>query len=248
MNAMRLAVLIGGVLAATAAQAQNPAAGQGPFIRAEAGISLPRDAKFREDNPNSPDCFLFVTGTTCGGTLDHLGGGWTGGIGVGYRFAGGIRADVSYHRHGGYNLKGWDPAGTYYDPDVKSDAVMVNGTFDLPVVMGSIRPFIGGGIGRSRNEMKPLNWNDPGCCRGTLTGGKKSDTAWQLTLGADIALDRGWTLEVLYRYMDMGKFVKDFGPDQATPTGTFSASGNTVGASGRLRSNEFILGIRRSFQ
>jgi len=124
---------------------------------------------------------------------------------------------------------------------------MLNGTFDLPVVLGSIRPFVGGGIGWSRNEMKPLNWNDPTCCRGTLNGGKKDDFAWQFTLGADIGLQEGWTLEILYRYADMGKFVKDFGPDQATPTGTFSASGNTAGATGKLRANEFILGVRRAF-
>lgn len=247
MKPLRLLV-IGAWLASGWAQAQKLAPGEGPYLKAEGGYSKARDASFREDNPNSPDCFLFVTGTTCGGTLDHLGSGWMLGIGVGYRFPGGIRADITYSHRDGYNLKGFDPAGTYYDPDVKSDAVMLNGTFDLPVVMGSIRPFIGAGVGRSRNDMKPLNWNDPGCCSGTLTGGKKNDTAWQLTLGADIPLDQGWTLEVLYRYMDMGKFVKNAGPDQAAPFGTFSASGNTVSATGKLRSNEIIIGVRRSFR
>lgn len=218
-----------------------------PYMKAEIGYSKSLDAKFREDNPNSPDCFLFVTGATCGSSLDHLGSGWLFGVGAGLQFPGGFRADVTYNRRTGYNLKGWDPAGTYYDPDVKADTVMVNGTFDLPVVMGSFKPFIGAGIGRSRNEMKPLNWIDPGFGSGTLNGGTKSDTAWQFTLGADIALQKSWTLEVLYRYTDMGKFVKNFGPDQATPSGCFSASCNTISATGKLRANEFIIGIRRSF-
>jgi len=205
---------------------------------------MARKAEFREDNPNSPDCFLYVTSTTCGGTLNHLGNGWTGGIGVGYRIASGFRVDLTYNRHAGYNLSGTDPAGTVYDPDVASDAIMLNGTYELPVVFGALRPYVGAGIGQSRNEMKPLKWNDPGCCSGTLNGGKKTDTAWQLTLGADIALQNNWTLELFYRYMDMGKFVKNAGPDQS---GNFSGSGSTISATGKLRADEFIVGLRRGF-
>jgi opacity protein-like surface antigen len=233
------AALIVALSAGGAAHAQKSP--PGPYLKAELGYSKARDADFREDNPNSPDCFLYVTSTTCGGTLNDLGNGWTGGIGVGYRTGSGFRVDLTYNRRSGYNLSGTDPAGTIYDPDVTSDAFMLNGTYELPMVFGAVRPFIGGGIGTSRNEMDALKWSDPGCCSGTLNGGKKTDTAWQFTLGADIALQDKWTLEVLYRYTDMGKFVKNAGPDQS---GNFSGSGSTISATGKLRANEIIVGVR----
>jgi opacity protein-like surface antigen len=222
-----------------------------PYVRFEAGMSQPEKARFRDNDPNSPNCFLIAASTTgnrCDGTLNHLGTGWTLGAGLGYQFTDRFRVDVSYNHRAGYKLKGTDPAGTDFDPDVKSRASMVNGTYNLPMVMGSIKPFIGGGIGRSRNEMKPLNWNDPGCCSGTLTGGSKTDRAWQFTFGGEILLDKGEkTLEFLYRHMDMGRFVKNLGPDQAAPAGSFNASGITGPGTGRLRSNEFLFAIRRNF-
>ena len=61
-------------------------------------------------------------------------------------------------------------------------------------------------------------------------------------------LQPGWTLEVLYRYSDMGKFVKSAGPDQFAPSGTFNASGNTGAATGKLRANELIVGVRWDFR
>jgi len=75
MNATRFALLLVGGFAVTSAEAQGPAPGPGPYVRAEVGYSMARDANFREDNPASPDCFLFVTGTTCGGTLNDLNNG-----------------------------------------------------------------------------------------------------------------------------------------------------------------------------
>jgi opacity protein-like surface antigen len=240
------ALLVGGWTLAQPASAADT----GPYVRLEGGFSQANNAQFRDNEPNSPDCFLMASGASprCNGELNHLGSGWTLGGGIGYRFSGGIRVDLSYNHRAGYKLKGSDPAGTDFDPDVKSDTSMINGTYDLPLLMGSVKPFIGAGIGRSRNEMKSLKWNDPGCCNGTLTGGKTSDTAWQLTLGAEIVFDKGEkTFEFLFRHADLGRFVKDAGPDQAAPAGTFNASGITGPATGKLRSNEIVFAIRRNF-
>ena len=213
----------------------------GPYVRAEAGSSMPRDANVRDDNPNSAECVMQPAGAgPCSGALNDLGRGRTLGIGVGYRFTEAFRGDLSYNRRSGYNLKGSDAGGTFFDPDVTSDTVMVNGYYDLPLVMNSVRPFIGGGIGRSRNEMDAIHWNDPGCCMGTLTGGKSNDTAWQLTLGADIVLAKSWMLEIFYRYADLGEIRKDRGPDQA---GTFG-TGVTGSMTGKLRADEFGIAIR----
>jgi opacity protein-like surface antigen len=225
--------------------AQSGGSGLGPYVRAEAGFSKAVNPHFRDDNPHSPNCFLLAVSGPCTGELDKLGNGRTLGIGVGYRFPGGIRADVTYNRRSGFELKGWDPAGTYFDPPVKTDTLMFSGTFDLPVKLGSFKPYVGLGIGRTKNDMKPINWFDPGCCTGTLTGGKKSDTAWQIALGGDIDLSGGLVLEIAYRYTDLGKIVKNAGPDQA---GQFFGPGSVTGpASGKLRTNELLLALRYGF-
>lgn len=221
----------------------SSSSGVGPFVRAEAGFSKAMNPHLRDDDPSSPNCFLIaLVGPTCTGELDKLGKGATIGVGVGYRFAGGIRADVSYNRRSGFELKGRDPAGTDFDPPVKSDTVMLNGTFDIPVKLGPVKPYVGLGIGRTKNDMKPINWFDAGTS-GTLTGGKKNDTAWQFTLGGDVDLTGGWVLEVAYRYTDLGKIVKNAGPDQA---GLF-ATGVTGSATGKLRTNELLMAVRFGF-
>jgi len=233
------AVLIAGPLYAQSSSSSKV----GPFIRAEAGFSKAVNPNFRDDDPSSANCFLIAAvGPTCTGELDKLGKGKTLGIGVGYRFPGGIRADVSYNRRSGFELKGVDPAGTYFDPPVKTDTVMLNGTFDIPVKLGPVSPYIGLGIGRTKNDMKPINWFDGGAS-GTLTGGRKNDTAWQVTLGGDIDLTGGWVLELAYRYTDLGKIVKNAGPDQAGLFGT----GVTGSGTGKLRINELLMAVRFGF-
>ena len=217
----------------------------GPYARAEVGYSKPRDAELRDDNPNSAECVMqTATAPPCAGTLNNLGHGWAFGVGIGYRLTEAFRADLTYNRRTGFSLSGADSAGTGFDPDVKSDTVLLNGYYDLPVTMKSVRPYIGGGIGRSRNEMDPIRWNDPGCCSGTLTGGKTTSTAWQLTLGADVMLDKSWILEIFYRYADMGDIKKDRGADQAGMFGT----GVTGSMTGKLRADELVIGIRRSLK
>ncbi len=245
-----LAVLIAGPLYAQSGSADKV----GPYIRAEAGYTKAVNPNLRDDDPNSANCFLLGTslsGRPCTGELNKLGSGWTMGAGVGYRFAGGIRAGVSYNHRSGFELKGRDPAGTDFDPPVKADTVMLTGTFDIPVKLGPISPHIGLGIGRSKNKMDAIKWFDPGppADRGVLTGGTKNSTAWQFEIGGDIDLSGGWVLEIGYRYTDLGKVVKNAGPDQApsATTGPCNASVVTVSSSVKLRTNELLMAVRFGF-
>lgn len=231
---------------ASSSEPSSAPAGPGFYVGAQVGYSDSRKADFKEDNPNASDCFLYTGATTCGGTLNHLGSSAVYGVSVGYRFSPLFRVDVSYQRRSGYNLSGSDPAGTEYDPKVKSDSVMVSGFVDIPYKIGGrVQPFVGAAVGRSRNTMDALNWNDPGCCTGTFNPGEShNSTAWQLTLGAAITLAQKLVLDVAYRYTDMGEFKKAEGQDQS---GVFNASGTTTSATGKLRANEFLVGVRYGF-
>lgn len=217
----------------------------GPYVRADIGWSWARNADFTDDAPVSPTCFIAVNYPgVCGASLNSLGSSAVFGIGAGYRFGNGFRADVTLEYRGGYNLSGADPEGTYFDPQVTSKGALINGYYDLPVAWGPFRPYVGGGIGYSKNKMDPINWYDA-TSTGTLPGGSNNSVAWQLTLGTNIDLGDKWVVDVRYRYSDFGKFKKDAGPDLA---GQFNPPPNGTGpATGYLRASEFIIGVRRDF-
>lgn len=235
----------GALLALVSLSLGTPAAAQsGFYLKLDSGWAWGRSAGFQEDDPSSPDCFLIVSGTTCGGKLNDLGSSFVIGAGIGYRFTPMFRGDITYSRRGGFNLKGWDPAGTYFDPDVTSDAIMVNGFFDMPYkIADRAQPYVGLAIGRSKNKMDALKWNDPGCCSGVLNaGGSNTSTAWQFTLGIGIQVAPQWILDVGYRYSDLGEFKKPAGSDQVN---NFTGSGVTTSATGKLRTNELLFSLRR---
>lgn len=222
--------------------------GAGPYVRAGVSYSKATSADFKEDNPTAPNCFLFSAGGGCGSQLDSAGSSFGFDIGVGYRISPLFRVDVSYGRRGGYNLQGWDSAGTYFDPPVTSDAVMFNGFFDIPYkIAGRVQPYVGLAIGRTSNKVDALNWHDPGppASNGTLNASSSTkSTAYQLTLGAAVTLTGAWILELGYRYSDMGEFKKSAGPDQA---GNFNGTGTTTSATGKLRANELFANVRYDF-
>jgi opacity protein-like surface antigen len=229
---------------APAAPAPRPSAA-GPYVRADIGWSWARNADFADDAAVSPTCFIAVNYPgVCGASLNSLGSSAIFGVGAGYRFGNGFRADVTLEYRGGYNLSGSDPEGTYFDPQVTSKGALINGYYDLPLVLGPFRPYVGGGIGYSKNKMDPINWYDS-TSSGTLPGGSTNSVAWQLTLGTNIDLGDKWVIDVRYRYSDFGRFKKDAGPDLA---GQFNPPPNGTGpATGYLRASEVIVGVRRDF-
>ncbi|MFN0040475.1 MAG: outer membrane protein [Burkholderiales bacterium] len=215
-------------------------------LRIETGLSMGRSPEFRDDNTTSTDCFILTTGTPgdCGGTFDQIGSSGIIGIGVGYGLGNGKRVDIGYSRRSGFELQGSDAAGTSFDPAVTADTIMLSAAFELPVKWGPMRPYLGAGIGVSRNEMGALKWVD-GNDSGTLTGGTTTSFAWSLTLGAELDVSDNVILEFGYRYIDLGEIKKDAGPDQQPgQSGTFNASGNTGSATGKLRADELLLSLR----
>jgi opacity protein-like surface antigen len=232
--------------APSAPSASTPSPLRGAYVRLDTGWSWARNAGMTDDDPASPNCVLQpATGTVCNGTLNTLGSSAILGVGVGYRLPMGLRVDLSYGNRSGYNLKGDDPAGTTFDPKVASNTILFNGYYDIPyTIAGRVRPFVGGGIGWTKNKMDHLKWNDAGAfpSSGGLPGGSWSGTAWQLTVGADVTLANNWVMEIGYRYVDLGKIIKEAGP--ATSGSAFNAANFTTQLTGKLRANELLLSFR----
>jgi opacity protein-like surface antigen len=237
---------IAAALAASVALGLAAEAAAQVYLQLNTGWSWAQNAEMKDTQPSSPDCLLQGGGTgatICAGTLNHLGSSFIIGAGVGYKLPMGFRVDVTYNNRNGYDLSGSDPAGTDFDPKTTANTVMFNGYYDLPVkIADKVTPYIGGGIGRSRNKVNNINWRDPPNFAGQVPGGSTTSTAWQLTIGADIRVTKNWVLDVGYRYTDLGDLKTNAGA--ATSGEPFNQNNYTTPLQGKLKANEFLFNIR----
>ncbi len=235
------------------APAQEPARSSlsGVYLQLDTGWSWAGNAGVTNANPQpaGANCLLqaFTTPPAhiCAGTLDQLGSSFILGGGVGYRLPMGFRVDVTYNNRSGYDLKGVGPNGVSFDPKVAANTVMLNGYYDLPVTLGEgVKPYVGGGIGRTKNKVNNINYSEPGPPpeSGQVPGGSKSSMAWQLTLGAEVRITKNWVVDIGYRYVDLGKLATNAGP--ATAGQPYNADNYTTPLTGKLRANEFLFNLR----
>lgn len=164
------------------------------------------------------------------------------GVGIGYYFNDWLRFDVTGEYRGSANYHGYGiyPGGSDEYRARKSEWVgLVNAYVDLGT-WWSVTPFVGVGVGGAYNTISSfLDINTP-------TGGVysaqdkgKFNFAWALHAGLAYKVTPGFTVELAYRYLDLGK----------AETGT-GASFDGTNANGRpfqfnnLTSHDVMLGVR----
>ncbi len=143
------------------------------------------------------------------------------GLGIGYTVNNWLRFDVTGEYRGAANFHGLDvgaiPGGGFADDRYtasKSEwTFLFNGYVDLGT-WWSITPFIGAGVGASRNTIS--NFGDFSTCVNSLScvgsggsdayGGTASrwNFAWALHAGIAYQVWRNTTIELAYRYIDLG--------------------------------------------
>ena len=222
-NAMATLAVAVGALVAAPAQAQM-------YWRLEIGYSKPNDADFKDNNFNDAGVIWADPSGTQPGTLNKIDGSSIVGGGVGYRFTSGLRGDVLLAYRGFYALDDKTFEADYH-ANITSTTLMVNGYYDFTV--GSVRPYIGAGIGLARNETDTLVQDFRLGFANTFAGASREDTAVALMAGVGIPY-AGWTLDIGYRYIDLGKFE----------TSNRAAFGVSSGHTGKLSAHEFTLGAR----
>jgi opacity protein-like surface antigen len=217
-----------GLATAAPAQAQM-------YWRIDTGWSEPRSANFKDnDFFNSGNVLSGPGPIPEQGVLDRFDGSLILGGGVGYRFNGRLRGDVTIATRPFFTLNDTlSDAGlsvTYRAP-VTSTTLMVNGYYDF--IGGGVRPYIGLGIGVAQNKTERL-FQDFGLgFVNRFSGAKTDNAAMALMAGVGIPYS-GWILDLGYRFIDLGKFK----------TGTVAEFGITGGHTGRLSAHEVTLGIR----
>lgn len=195
----------------------------GFYLRLDSGWSFSRDA---------------------GGDFDtDVGNSYVVGGGAGYRFNDYLRADVTIGYRGGYDIDASQSvSGSTFavNGDVSSLTGMVNAYVDV-AKFGMFRPYVGGGIGVSRNKVSNLSASYLGVT-GSVNDHSETSFAWQASAGVGVEVAPNVTVDVGYRYVDLGSMKTG---DTVTIGGT--SFGGAGSSDGDLRAHELQIGLRYNF-
>jgi opacity protein-like surface antigen len=219
----------------------------GWYLRGDIGMTNSKGKLFNNNYAQVP-----------AGGLQQDGEGFTGGtsygVGVGYQFNSWFRADITGEYRSRVSFSGTDIAtfpGTVfsdvYQGGYTSWVGLVNGYVDLGT-WWCLTPFIGAGVGAAHIETTGLQ--DSGSNFTTLNGAQggasyfangasRTNFAWAAHAGVAYKVNNNFTVELAYRYLDMGTAVHGFGS---------SFDGSNAGPSSfqfrDLTSQDVKLGVR----
>jgi opacity protein-like surface antigen len=160
-----------------------------------------------------------------GGVLQQNGHGFDGGtsygLGVGYQFNGWFRADITGEYRSKVSFHGGDFV-TYPGPSYLSDTYtggysswvgLINAYADLGT-WWCITPFVGVGVGAA--SIKTSGFQDDGLSDGSggsyfAQGATKTNLAWAAHAGLAYKVNNNFTVELAYRYLDMGSAGHGYG-------------------------------------
>lgn len=199
------------------------------YIRGGLGYERSKDANFSDVNCAStapPALFGCVSGNDGKsiGAYGDFGGGMTWDVAVGRRILPWLRGDLSVSYRPDLDFDGnanFLRVGNHQPVagEMESWAGMVNLFADLQpltdVDLGVFEPYVGVGMGVSRNDLGRLRFSfpeNPGRHRYSIVpSGESWNFAYTLAIGTGISLDERTTLDIALRYSDLGKVRSDRG-------------------------------------
>ncbi|MGH6860052.1 MAG: outer membrane protein [Phyllobacterium sp.] len=217
----------------------------GWYLRGDIGMSNQRSDELDYSGFDVPEVF----GWHDDGSFDA---GITGQIGVGYQFNDWLRADVTAQYRGKTDFTALDyysnpsnPAdgsGTNDYRAKKSEWLFLANAYADLGTYGGITPYVGAGIGASRNTIsgfRDINVLNNG--GGYAGSNSEWNFAWALHAGVGIKATDRMTIDLGYSYVDLGD----------AKTGTFyNDDGSTRGDPVKFKnitSHDFKVGVRYAF-
>ena len=196
-----------------------------------------------------------ILGDTGGGQFDikdnDLGTGYVFGLSVGKYITNNFRVELEASQRGGleYDTEyASEPnLGTTTKADIKTQSIFINGFYDFEsfaIINSSVTPYIGGGIGISRNKMGVVTEVTPENEVAYLDGNKVSQFSYKLAAGTLINLTKKLSLDINYQYVDLGSFKS--GLDYVASggaTGTLTEALND----GEIKTQELMVGLQYKF-
>ena len=194
------------------------------YVRAGAGFENSSHDRFRDVDCNQSEppalfgCAVAVDGQPLAARGD-FGTTPTVDLGLGWRLSPYVRVEVEGTYRPSLNFGGQanflrTPGEQPVSARGHTLTALAVGWLDLGTY-GRLRPFLGLGLGVSRNHMGAVRYDFPGLAQPAATitsGGSDSQTAWMASAGVSWPLSRRATLDVAYRYTDLGDMRTDAGP------------------------------------
>jgi opacity protein-like surface antigen len=207
------------------------------YFRIDVGASASTDAGIRGKDFASDGVICGDPLCASGGTIDKVGTSALLSGGLGWRIGSDWRADLTLGYRGWYKMDQTMPDSAVAKGDISSLSLMLAGYRDFSFDWG--RPYLGAGIGAAQNETDEVKYLLGGFTF-DVPGGSKTGAAWAVMAGIGFPLSPTKTLDIGYRYADLGKLVSGSGSLMVSgvPVGPYS------GFEGRLKAHELSVGLR----
>lgn len=209
------------------------------YIRGDVGYSWSRDPEIKWTVTDA-GTGTFLTDAVTGVQMDNtwlIEGGF--GCGSGVR---GLRGEIMLGYHGKRDVDGtpgpWFGVPPEADPlhtSIRSTTLMFNAYYDLGKMSGFV-PYVGAGVGVSRNQMDGVYFTGNPALINTIEGKDTYSLAWSLMAGVGYQVSDRITLDLGYRYLDMG----------SARSGTIDSAGftNPVVRIDDISAHELKIGLR----
>ena len=143
---------------------------------------------------------------------DDLGTGSAFGFSLGKYLTDSFRLELEAIKRTGYEYDGRAiPFPTFtYNTKIQTEALFINGFYDFqPFTMSNtaITPYLGGGVGISRNKMGTTVFRSNGIPSGTtIDGDTINQFAYKLSAGTLVSITEQLSLDVNYQYVNLAAF------------------------------------------
>ena len=204
----------------------------------------------------------FNTGTTSFNAVDgslrtlqneDLGTGSAFGFSVGKYLTDSFRLELEATKRAGYEYDARaSTAGLTGNSDkakIQTEAVFINGFYDFQpfsLKSTSITPYLGGGVGISRNKMGTDVQHDNGIPTGiTVDGNTINQFAYKLSAGTLVSLTEQLSLDVNYQYVNLGAFKAG---TEVLVNGAFLTNLQRGINGGDIKTQELMVGLQYTFK
>ena len=213
---------------------------EGYYITAKGGVSKTMDTGVTTYN-NPPVGALRVMQN------EDLGTGSAFGFSVGKYLTDSFRLELEAIKRAGYE---YDANQTNINPQfsykakIQTEALFINGFYDFQpfsIHNTAITPYLGGGVGISRNKMGTIVQHNTGIPDGiTDDSNTINQFAYKLSAGTLVSITEQLSLDVNYQYVNLGAFkggiVGITGADKERPTN-----------GGEIKTQELMVGLQYKF-
>ena len=205
------------------------------YITAKGGVSKTLDTGTM--NYDNGDVFTLSD--------DDLGTGSAFGISAGKYITDNFRLELEVIKRTGYEMDTTDSDNNLMEANITSKSIFFNGFYDFqPFSLGNtpITPYLGGGVGISKNKMGATHENRPG---NTVDGKTISQFAYKVAAGTLVDLTENVSLDINYQYVNLGNLKSGVGV--YNQNGIFQANLPAGINGGEIKTQELMVGLQYKF-